>query len=209
MRELAARYERQTNHAAGATPRARTGARTRDKEWRAAICAMMVLVLGLLTLGAFATHDVVQKSQPNDEELTTRFFSHVAIFDELVQMLATDRPSLAAKGAAAIDLATMGRFQDAARLGKYRGLLRRISVEDLRYFPASGKLLLVPDGQKNPEHPSESYLYLPFAHTQSLGSHYSYDWRAPGINILTGDRPLKGAWFVHHDTTIEVAVSPY
>lgn len=202
--------ERQVDCAEGTASRARTGAGTPAKGWWAAICAMIALVFGLLTVGFFATYDVDQNKQPSDEELTIDFFSHEAIFDELVQILAMDRPTLAAKGATVVDLATMARLDtNAIRIGMYRGLLRQISVADLRYFTESGKLILVPDGQKNPERPPKSYLYLPHGRPQSLVPYYGSDWRAPGMYILIGDRPLKGAWFIHHDMTIEVAVPPY
>lgn len=182
----------------------------REKGSWVAVCIAIALMLGLLTLAVFATYDVNQESQPSDEALTANFFSHEARFDELVQMLAADHPSPTAAGAAGIDLATVaGLDEDAARLRMYRGLLRQISVADLRYFPDSGKLVLVPDGQKNLERPSKSYLYLPHAQPQSLVQFHGYDWRVPGIYIRTGDRPLKGSWFIHHDMTMEVAVAPY
>lgn len=210
MRELAERYGRQADYAEATTARKRTGARTPDKGWRTAICTAIALVLGVLTLGLFATHDVNQESQPSDQELTTSFFSHEEKFDELLQMLARDRPRLAAKGALAVDLATTARLDaNGIRFGMYRGLLQQISVGDLRYFPGSGKLVLVPNGRRSLEPPSKSYLYLPHGQPQSLVPHYGYDWRGPGMYILTGDRPLKGGWYIHHDVTIEVAVPPY
>lgn len=210
MRELVTRYERRAGYTEATTTRERTAAGTPDKGWWTAICTMTALVLGVFTLGAFATRDVNQNGQPSDRQLTTSFFSHRAKFDELVQMLATDRSSLAAKGAAAVDLATMTRLDaNGIRFGMYRGLLQQISVGDLRYFPGSGKLILVPDGRKSLQPPSKSYLYLPHGRPESLVPYYGYDWRGPAMYILTDDRPLKGGWYIHHDMTIEVAIPPY
>lgn len=157
-----------------------------------AVCIAIALVLGLATLAVYSAFAVDGAGQPGDEELTSNFFSHEAAFEELVQMLSTAR------------LAT-----NAARIRMYRGLLRQISVEDLRYFPDSGKLILVPDGQLNPERPSETYLYLPNAQPPPFARYHGYAWRGPGMYVLSGDRPLKGSWYVHHDVTIEVAVAPY
>jgi hypothetical protein len=127
-----------------------------------------------------------------------------------VQMLAADHSSLAAQGATAIDLATLaGPETNRVRFGMYRGLLQQISVSDLRYFPDSGKLILVPGGQENPQRPSKSYLYLPHGQPRPLVQHHGYDWHGPGVYILSGDRPLKGFWFIHQDMTIKVAISPY
>ncbi len=210
MRELVEKYERRADYAEATATRKRTGAGTPDKGWWTAICTLIALLLGALTLGAFATRDVDQNSQPSDQELTTSFFSHQAKFDELVQMLATDRSSLAAKGTAAVDLATMARLDaNGIRFGMYKGLLQQISVSDLRYFPGSGKLILVPDARKSLQPASKSYLYLPQGRPESLVPYYGYGWRGPGMYILTGDRPLKGGWYIHHDMTIEVVIPPY
>jgi hypothetical protein len=105
----------------------------------------MALVVGLVTLSIFGGYEVSQVSRPGDEALTTNFFAHEAAFDDLVHMLAVDYPSPVAKGGHAIDLATMdGLETKSERSATYRRLLRQISVADLRYFPASGKLVLVP-----------------------------------------------------------------
>lgn len=129
---------------------------------------------------------------------------------KLVQMLAADHSSLPAKRTNGIDLATVARLgKSTARFRMYRALLRQTSVADFRYFPDSGKLALLPDGQENLERPATAYLYLPHAKPQSLVQHEGDNWRGPGMHILTGDRPLKGFWFIHHEMTIEVAVSPY
>jgi hypothetical protein len=181
-----------------------------EKESWVALCTIIALVLGPSTLAVFATYDVNKENQPSDQQLMANFSSHEGRFDELVQMLASDRPSLVAKGASGVDLATVARLDsDAARVRMYRALLREISVADLRYFPDSGKVALVPDGQENVERPFKSYLYLPHAQPQSLVQHHGYNWREPGMSIITSDRPLKGRWFIHHEMPIEVAVTPY
>ena len=162
-----------------------------------------------MALAALSIYDVGRVTQPSDEELAANFSSHEAGFAELVAMLTADRQRPAAKGAASIDLATVARLTpNAARLRVYEGLLRQIAVDDFHYFPDSGKLVLVPD-EEDPERPSKSYLYLPHAHPQSLTRYHGYTWRGPGSYILAGDRPLKGSWFIHHDMTVEVAISPY
>lgn len=192
------------------TLRSQNGAAVLAKGWWAAACTAAALLVGIATVAAFYAHDVDQRSRPGDEQLTTNFFSHEAGFDELVQMLATDQARLAANGETSIDLATVARLtKNAARVRMYGDLLRQISVEDLRYFPDSGELVLVPDGQENPERPSRSYLYLPHGQSESLTRYHGYTWRGPGVSILNGDRPLTGSWLIHDHTRIDVAVAPY
>jgi hypothetical protein len=169
----------------------------------AAIC--IALMVGLVTLSVFGGYEVTQVSRPTDEELTTNFFAHQAVFDELVRMLSMDHP-----GTAAIDVTTMASLDTRAeRLATYKRLLQQISVADLRYFPASGKLILVPNGQENPQRPSESYVYLPHGQPRSFAQRHTYYWRGPGVDMITGDRRLEGFWFIRHEMTIEVAVTPY
>lgn len=175
----------------------------------AALCVLTALLLGVTALGVFDAYYVDQENRPGDAELTTNFLSHEAEFDELVRMLHSDIPNSAAKGSAAIDLPAMtGLHTSAARTRVYR-LLRRISVADLRYFPDSGKLILVPEGQASLERPSKTYVYLPHGRPRPFVQDHGYDWRGPGIYIVSGDRPLKGAWFIHHDMTMELAGLPY
>jgi hypothetical protein len=148
----------------------------------------VALVLGILSFGVLGTYDVNQRDRRSDEELTAEFFAHEAVFDELVKVLAAG-PG----GNAEI----------------YKRLLRQISVADARYFPDSGKLILVPDGQENLEPPSRFYVYLPHGQPQSFLQNHGYYWRGPGVDIVTRDLPLKAGWYIRHDTTIEVAVTPY
>lgn len=202
---------RRVSCAKGAAQPTPKGAGMPEKgSWVVAVCAAIAVLLGLPTLTVLSTHVANQENHPSDEELAANFFSHEARFDELVQMLTTDYPRLAAKGDAGIDLTTVASLAtNAARSGVYRGLLQQISVEDLRYFPDSGKLVLVPDGQENSERPSKYYLYIPHAQPRSLTPSDGYASRGPGVYVLKGERPLKGSWFIRHDMTIEVAVAPY
>ncbi len=208
MSELVESHATRADRVNRTTPRVRQSiGKPHNGPWAAISIALM---LGLPTLGIFATHDANRGNQISDAELTTDFFAHEAAFDELVRMLSTDYPSLAAKGAAAIDLATIaGQDKNPARLGTYRRLLRQISVADFRYFPDSGKLILVPDGLQDLERPSESFLYLPHGQPQSFVRHHEYYWRGPGVDTLTRDRRLKDSWLIRHEITLEVAASPY
>jgi hypothetical protein len=155
--------------------------------WTATFIALM---FGPLLLVLFEAYDVNQADRPSDAELTANFLAHEAAFDRLVQMLSTDRGSVAGKGA-------------------YRRLLQQISVADLHYFADSGKIILVPDGEENRERPSESYVYLPNAQPDSFIQHHGYYMHAPGVDTVTRDSRLKGSWFIRHEITMEVAVTPY
>ena len=194
----------------GTTLHARKDRDTPERVSRAAVPAAFALVLGLITLAALSTYDVGRAAGPSDEELTANFLSHEARFGEFVQMLTADQPRLAVGRGSSIDLGTVARLiANTARLRIYKGLLQEISVEEFRYFPDSGKLVLVPDGEGNLKQPPKSYVYLPHAEPQSLAPYHGYTWRGAGPYVLSGDRPLKGSWFIHHDVTVEVAVAPY
>jgi len=172
--------------------------------------ALIGLMLASSALAVLATCEVDPGNRPGDAELTANFLSHETTFNELVQMLDGDRRTLALEGETPIDVAALSRLgASAARAQTYSGLLRQISVADLRYFPDSGKLILLPDRQANLPRPSKSYLYLPHAQPQPVVRHHGYNWRGPGVYVVTGDRPLKGSWFIHYDTVIQVAFSPY
>ena len=155
--------------------------------WTATFIALM---FGPLLLVLFEAYDVDQAGRPSDAELTANFLAHEAAFDQLVRMLSTDRESVAGKGT-------------------YKRLLQQISVADLHYFPDSGKIILVPDGEENQERASESYVYLPNAQPESFIQHHGYYLHAPGVDIVTRDSRLKGSWFIRHELTMEVAVTPY
>lgn len=210
MCELLQADEKPADRAGGTAPRARKEARMRDTGARAAMWALFALLLGLSALGVFDTRYVNQQNRPSDAQLRSNFLSHEAAFEDLVRMLDRDKPTLAAGRTAVIDLSALaGLGTSAARTGRYRRLLRRISVADFRYFTDSGKLILVPDGQQDLRRPSKSYLYLPHGQPQPFVQDHGYDWRGPGIYLVTGDRPLRGPWFIHHDMTMELAGLPY
>lgn len=155
--------------------------------WTAAFIALM---FGPLLIVLFEAYGVDQAGRPSDAELTANFLAHEAAFDQLAQILSTDRGSVTGRGT-------------------YKRLLQQISVADLRYFPDSGKIILVPDGEENQERPSESYVYLPNAQPESFIQHQGYYLHAPGADIVTRDSRLKGSWFIRHELTMEVAVTPY
>jgi hypothetical protein len=208
MYELVEAHERKTDRAKPDTRRTRRRPRVPHEGSWAAI--WIALVLGLLALGVLGADHANRENGPGDEALSSNFFAHEATFDELAQMLSADRRSLAAKGTTAIDLTTIARLDtDAARLETYGHLLQQISVASFRYYPASGRLILVPDGEENAERPSESYVYLPDGRPQSFVQHHGYYLHGPGVDILSGDRPLKSPWFIRHEIAIQVAVSPY
>ena len=210
MCELLESHERRASYAEVPATRARTGAATSDKGSWAATWALIALLLGSAALAALATYEVDLRNRPSDEELTANFFSHETTFNELVRMLYADRRTLAPEVETPIDFAALSRLgAGAAGVETYSGLLRQISVADFRYFPDSGKLILLPDRQANLLRPSKSYLYLPHAQPQPVVRHHGYGWRGPGVYVVTGDRPLKGSWFIHYETTVQVAFSPY
>jgi hypothetical protein len=98
----------------------------------------------------------------------------------------------------------------AARKDTYERLLRDISVADLRYFPGSGRLILVPVGASTSiRGSSKSYLYSAGGPPRPVLAHYGYNSRGPGPYVLAGDRRVKGPWFIHYDKVIKLGVSPY
>lgn len=195
MCESVESQERRVGRAAGTVP---------------AACRVIALALALSALALFGIHGVDQRDPPGDATLTTNFFSHQTGFDELVEMLSMDQACPAANRSTAIDPVTSATVEkSAARSAMYGNLLREISVKDFRYFPCSGKLVLVPDFEENPGQPSSYYLYQRDLQPKSPVRHHEYDWRGPGKYVFTDDSPLKDSWFIHRDTTIEVALSPF
>jgi hypothetical protein len=176
-----------------------------------AVLVLIALFLVPLALTLVAAYSVNRRNRPSDEELTANFLSHEAKFDELVDMLDSERQSLPLGRGESIDLAGLSAvLASAARTDAYKVLLRQISVADLRYFPGSGKLILLPAaGQTNIEGSSRSYVYMMSGRPQSVVVHHGHYWRAPGVHFVTGDRRVKGPWFIHHDTMIVLGFSPY
>jgi hypothetical protein len=160
------------------------------KRSRAATATFIALMFGPLFLVLFDAYEVNQPNHLSDAELTANFLAHEAAFDRLEQLVSTGRRSSAGEGV-------------------YRPLLRQISVVDLQYFPDSGTLVLVPDGEQNQARPSESYVYLPNARPESFVRHHGYYLHGPGADIVTRDSRLKGSWFIRHELTMAVAVTPY
>jgi hypothetical protein len=199
----ATRLEKQMSHDLA------TSRRSPDRSW-VAVLVLITLLLAPAALTTVATYTVNQRNQPSDEELTTNLLSHEAKFDELVEMLDSDCRSLPPGAGESIDLARLSAVvTSAARMAIYKGLLRQISVADLRCFPGSGKVILLPAAQTNIEGFSKSYAYMVGDQPQPVVAHHGYNWRGPGIYFLTGDRRVKGLWFIHYDTMIALAFSPY
>jgi hypothetical protein len=177
--------------------------------WTAAFVlgALLIVPVALVLLAAHTAHRL---SHPSEEELMATFLSHEGDFLELAQMLDSDhkRLSLAGEAVELSDLGTAGA--SATRIGHYESLLGSIDVKSFRYFPRSGNIILAV-AERSDRRPgcSMSYRYLPRNEPQRLVYHRGYRWRGPGIYVLTGDRRIKGQWFIHHDTTLGVGVSPY
>lgn len=184
--------------------------RTPDRSW-VAVLVLIALFLVPLAVTLVADYRVSRSNQPGDEELTANFRSHEAKFDELVEMLDSDRRSLPLGGGESIDLAGLSAvLASAARTDAYKDLLRQISVADLRYFPGCGKLVLLPAaGQTDIEESSKSYVRMMSGCLQPVIAHHGLYWRGPGVYFLAGDRRVKGSWFIHYDTMIALGFSPY
>lgn len=172
-------------------------------------CVLVALLLGPVAAALWANYTVAQLDVPGDQALAENFFAHEKSFAELVLMLNADRAELSRAHAGTIDLAALKKVLEHARAEKYVAGLNTISVADLRYFPDSGRLALLPKGvSANIAAEAKSYLYLASGEPEPL-ARYDSHWRGPGTYILTGDCPLKQPWFIHHNATIRVAFLPY
>jgi hypothetical protein len=186
-----------------------TSRRSPDKSW-VAVLVLITLFLAPAALTIGATHTISQRNQPSDEELMKNLLAHEAKFAELVQMLDSDCGSLPPGAGESIDLPGLSAVVSAARMDLYKRLLRQILVADLRYFPGSGKLILLPTAaQTNIGGSSKSYAYMAGGQPQPVVANQGYTWRGPGLYFLAGDRRIKGFWFIHYDTMIMLAFSPY
>jgi len=57
---------------------------------------------------------------------------------------------------------------------------------------------------------TDFYLYLGDGEAEPLHArHSSGGWRGPGVYLVTGDRHIKGRWYIHHSQTMVVAFAPY
>ena len=170
---------------------------------------LVALLLGPVAAALWAKYTVGQLDVPGDQALAENFFAHEKSFAELVLMLNADRAELSQARAGAIDLAALKKVLEHARAEKYVADLNTTSVADLRYFPDSGRLVLLPKGT-SPDIAVEAKYYLYLARGEPEPSaRYDSHWRGPGTYILSGDRPLKQSWFIHHNATISVVLSPY
>jgi hypothetical protein len=178
---------------------------------RVAVVVLMALLLAPVTLVFLAFHAVNEGNQPSDAQLLENLRTHQAKFDELVRMLDSDCRSVCSAAAGPIELPGLFAMVDSdARSEIYERLLQQISVTDLRYFPDSGNLILRPAGAPtSTEQSSKSYAYLVGSRPEPVVAHHGYNWRGPAIYYLTGDRPITGSWFIHYDTTVALAFSPY
>lgn len=178
---------------------------------RVAPLVLITLFLAAAALTIVAPRTIHQSNQPSDEELIENLLAHESKFDELVQMLSSDCPRSSHGAGESIDLAGLSEVVTrAARMDAYKRLLLQISVADLRYFPVSGKLILLPAGEQTSiEGPSKSYEYMGGGQPQPAVAHHGYNRRGPGLYFLPGDRRVKGLWFIHYDTMIALAFSPY
>jgi hypothetical protein len=125
-------------------------------------------------------------------------------------MLESDREALSLAGPV-VERTNLGPVAaNSARIGHYESLLSKIGVRNFRYFPRSGTLIL-PVSEQSDSLPgySKSYRYVLQDEPQGVVSHRGYGWRGPGIYVLTGDIRIKGQWFIHHDTTLGIGLSPY
>ena len=187
-----------------------TSRRSPDRPW-VAVLVLIALFLAPATLTTVAIHTINQRNQRSDEELSENLLAHEAKFNELVEMLGSDCRSLPPGAGESIDFAGLSAVvTSAARMEIYKRLLRQISVADLRYFPGSGKLILLPaTAQTNIAGSSKSYAYMVGGQPQPVVAHHGYNWRGPGVYLLTGDRRIKGFWFIHYDTMMTLGFSPY
>jgi hypothetical protein len=181
-----------------------------DRSW-VAVLVLFTLLLTPAALTIVATHTISQRNQPSDAELMENLLAHEKEFDELAHMLDADCRSLPPGAGESIDLAGLSAVvTSAARMDIYMRLLRQIFVTDLRYFPGSGKLILLPAAaQTTIGGSSKSYAYLVGGQPRPVIAHHGYNWRGPGLYFLTGERRVKGFWFIHYDTTTTLAFSPY
>ena len=180
------------------------------RSWVAA-WLLIPLFLTPLLLALLAAYTVNQQNQPGDEQLASNFLSHQAVFEELLEMLLLDCRDLRLERGEVTDLKMLSTALDSARrVDMYKDLLKQISIADLRYFPRSGRLILLPDGaNRTGKSWSKSYVYLPDGLSEPLVKHHGYYMRGPGVSLLTGDRRIKGDWYIHYDTMITLAFSPY
>jgi hypothetical protein len=62
---------------------------------------------------------------------------------------------------------------------------------------------------ESPAAATRFYVYLREGQPEPLGNRPSGSWRGPGVYVVTGDRHIKGQWYIHHNRTWVVAFAPY
>jgi hypothetical protein len=191
----------------GHAPRGkRAELKTRKPAWLGA-CALLLLLGGPPALSIWSAYSLELKNRATEEDLAANFRANEAHFAELIDLLAEDRERLRLEP---IDLAALSHDLPAARARIYEELLGRIAVADIRYFTASGELILLPEGgPANTNAAPRWYRYLPQGEPEPIAQHHGYAWRGPGMYSLSGDRPLESRWFIHHNKLVEVAFAPY
>jgi hypothetical protein len=162
----------------------------------------------LIMLAGYTT---AARNHPTDEELTESFRSHESAFQSLVQVLDTDRGRLLSLGGDSYEFTDLvAADAGTPHLKDYKDILARIGSANFRYFPRSGNLILPASRSgDNIADTTKAYLYLSRGEPQPLLRHQSVSWRGPGIYFFTGDRRIKGRWFIHHEGTWVVAFAPY
>ena len=62
---------------------------------------------------------------------------------------------------------------------------------------------------ESPAAATRFYVYLREGQPEPLGNRPSGSWRGPGVYVVTGDRHIKGQWYIRHNRTVVVAFAPY
>ena len=74
----------------------------------------------------------------------------------------------------------------------------------------SGNVVIPVGAQgESPAAATRFYVYLREGQPEPLENRPSGSWRGPGVYVVTGDRHIKGQWYIHHNRTVVVAFAPY
>ena len=172
---------------------------------------LSLLVALSAALALYSGYSVSARSHPTDDDLIVKFLSNESDFQSLVHILEADRGSLLSLGGESYEFTDhLPTGAAAVHWADYKALLARIGLTNFRYFPRSGNLIL--PASMSPDNSAEirrSYLYLVNNDPEPLLRYASDSWRGPGIHFTTGDRRIKGNWFIHHEGTLVVAFSPF
>jgi hypothetical protein len=71
--------------------------------------------------------------------------------------------------------------------------------------------VVIPVGEpgESPAAATKFYVYLREGQPEPLENRHRGGWRGPGVYVVTGDRHIKGHWYIHHNRTVVVAFAPY